>query len=72
MALRRYCIQNVKVGIQIHVYNIINDIVNHSSEFISVKVKKNLRKSQVQFREKLTKLRLRQNNNFRIKNVYII
>ena len=38
-----------------------------SSQFISVKAKKNLRKSQAQFREKLRKLRLRQNNNFLIK-----
>ena len=44
---RRYCIQNVKDGIQIHAYKIINDSVNHSSQFISVKVKKHLRKSQV-------------------------
>ena len=37
----------------------------------SVKVQKNLRKSQAQFREMLRKLRLRQNNDFLIKkNVY--
>ena len=67
---RRYCIQNVKDGIQIHVYN-INDSVHHSSQFISVKVKKNLGKSQAQFREKFRKLRLRHNNDFLIyKNVY--
>ena len=53
---RRYCIQNVKDGIQIQVYNISNESVNHSSQFISVKVKKNLRKSQAQFREMLRKL----------------
>ena len=64
---RRYCIQNVKDGIQIHVYNIINDSVNHSSQFISVKVKKKLRKSQAQFREKLRKKRHRRNNDFPIK-----
>ena len=63
MVFRRYCIQNVKDGIQIHVYNIINDSVNHSSQFILVKVKKNLRRSQAQFREKLRKLRVRQNND---------
>jgi len=39
---RRYCIQNVKDGIQIQVYNIINESVNHSSQFILVKVKKKL------------------------------
>ena len=55
-------------GIQIQVYNIINDSVNHSSQFISVKVKEKLRKSQAQLREMLRKLRLRQNNDFLIKN----
>ena len=70
---RRYCIQIVKDGSQIQVYNIINECVNHSSQYISVKVKKNLRKSEAQFREKLRKLRLRQNNDFLInKNVYIV
>ena len=44
-AFRRYCIQNFKDGIQIHVCNIINESVNHSSQFMSVKVKKNLRES---------------------------
>ena len=67
MVLRRYCLQNVKDRMQIQVYNIINESVNHSSQFISVKVKKNLRKSQAQFREMLRKLRLRQNNDFLIK-----
>ena len=61
---RRYCIQNVQVGIQIQVYNITNESVNCFSQFISVKVKKNLRKSQAQFREKLKKLRLSQNDGF--------
>ena len=37
-AFRRYCIQNVKDGIQIHVYNINNESVSHSSQFILVKV----------------------------------
>ena len=63
----RYCIQNVKDGIQIHVYNITNESVNHFSQVISVKVKKHLRKSQAQFREKLRTSRLRQNNGFLIK-----
>ena len=45
----------------------MNESVNHSSQFISVKVKKNLRKSQAQFREKLRELRLRQTNDFLIK-----
>ena len=64
---RWYCIQNVKDGIQIQVYNINNESVNHFSQFTSVNVKKNLRKSQAQFREKLRKLRLRQNYGFLIK-----
>ena len=65
---RRYCFQNVKDRIQIQVYNIINESVNHCSQFISVKVKKNLRKS----RAKLRKLRLRQNNDFLIKKTCIL
>ena len=68
---RRYCIQHLKDGIQIQVYNSINESVNHSSQFISVKVKKNLRRSQAQFREMLRKLRLRQNNDFLIKRTCI-
>ena len=68
---RRYCIQNVKDGVQIQVYNINNEIANHFGKFLSVQVKKNLRKSQAQFREKLRKLRLWQNFDFLIeKNVY--
>jgi len=63
----RYCIHNVKDGIQSQVYNIINESVYHSSQCNSVKVKKTWRKSQAQFREMLRKLRLRQNNNFLIK-----
>ena len=39
----------------------------HFSQFISEKVKKNVRKSQAQFLEKLRKLRLRQNDGFPIK-----
>ena len=46
------------------VYNTNNKSVNHFSQFVSVKVKKNLRKSQAQFWEKLRKLRLRQNEGF--------
>ena len=47
---------------------LITKIVTHFGQFVSVKVKKNLRKSQGQFREKLRKLRLRQNYGFLIKN----
>ena len=71
LLFRCYCFQIVKDGVQIQVYNTINESVNQSSQFISVKVKKNFIKSQAQFREKLRKLRLRQNNNFPIKNACI-
>ena len=67
---RRYCIQNVKDGIQIRVHNINNDIANHFGLFILVKenkVKNNVRKSQAQCREKLGKLGLRQNYGVVIK-----
>ena len=61
------CIQNVKDGIQIQVYNVRNECLTHfSHQFISEKVKKNITKSQAQFREKLRKLRLRQNYSFLI------
>ena len=63
----RYCIQYVQHGIQIQVYNISNESVNHFSQFISVKAKKNLRKFQAQFREMLRNLKLRQNESFLIK-----
>ena len=69
MVFHRCCIQNVKDEIQI--YSINNESLSHSSQFISVKGKKNVRKSQAQFREMLRKLRLRQNNDFLMKkNVY--
>jgi len=68
---RHYCIRNVKDGIQIQVYNINNENVSHCRKFISVKVKNNLSKFQVQFREKLRKLRLRQNDGFLIKKTCI-
>ena len=68
---RFYCIQKAKDGIQIKVFNINNESVSQFSQFISVKVKKNLRKSQAQFWEKLRKLKCRQNDDFLIKkNVY--
>ena len=54
--------------LKMQVYNIIKKSVYHSIQFISVIVKKNLRKSQAEFREKLRKLRLKQNNGFLIKN----
>ena len=59
--------------IQIQVYKIDNESVTHFSQFILVKAVKNIRKLQAQFREKLRKLRLRQNDGFLIKKyVYII
>ena len=61
----------MKDGIQILVYKINNESEAHLSRLISVKVKKKLRKSLAQFLEKLRKLRLRQNDSFLIKNMYI-
>ena len=70
--LHHYCIQNVKDGIQIQIYKINNEGVTHFSQFISVKVKKILGKSQAQFLEKLRLLRLKQNDDFRIKTMHCI
>jgi len=53
------------------VYNVNNEIVNHFSQFVSVKVKKDLRKSQAQFLGKVKKLRLRQNDSFLLKKTWI-
>ena len=52
---------------QIQVYNINNESLNHFSQFISLKVKTNLRKLEAQSQEKLRKLSLKQNNGFPIK-----
>ena len=60
----------MKDGIQIRVCTINKESVAHVSQFISDIVKKNWRRSQAQFWEKLRKLRLRQNDGFLIKNVY--
>ena len=68
---RHCCIQNFKDGIQIQVCNINKECLSHFSQFISEKVKKHLRKSQAQFREKLRKLRLRQKDGFLIKKTCI-
>ena len=64
---RHYYIQNVKDGIQIRVYKINKEWVAPLSQFISAKIKEILRKSQAPFRDKLRKLRLKQNNGFLIK-----
>ena len=64
---RHYCVQNVKDGIQIQACNVSNECLTHFSQFFSEKVKKNLRRSQAQLREKLRKLRLRQIYGFLIK-----
>ena len=69
MAFRHYCIQNVKD--EIEAYSINNESLSHSSQFISVKVMKNLRSSQAQFRETLRKFRLMQNNDFLIKKKHV-
>ena len=49
-----------------------SESVTHFSQFVSVKVKKLLRKSQAQFREKVKKLRLSQNDDFLVKKTCII
>ena len=67
LIFRHYYMQNVKDGIQIQEYNINNECLSHFSQFISEKVKKNVRRSQAPFREKLRKLRLKQNDDFLIK-----
>ena len=69
---RHCCIQNAKDGIQIQVYSIINESLSHSSQFISLKVKNKLRKSQAQFLEMLRKLRLNQNSDFLIKKTCMV
>ena len=66
--LRHYCFQNVNDGIQIRVCKINKENVTCFSQFVSVKVKIMLRKSQAQFREKLRKSKLRQDDCFLIKN----
>ena len=53
-------------------FKIIKDSLHHSRQFISLKVKKNLRKSQAQFRDKLRKLRLKQNIKFLIKKTCLL
>ena len=65
------CIQNGKNGIQIRVYKINNESVTRFIQLISEKVKKILIKSQAQFREKLRKFKLRQNNGFLINKTCI-
>ena len=67
LIFRCYCIENIKDRIQIQVCNINKESANHFSQFTSVKVEKNLRKSQARFREKLRKLRLSQHDGFLIK-----
>ena len=57
----------LKLKFRFKTYNINNERVNHFSQFVSVKVKKNLRKSQAQFREKLRTSRFCQNYGFLMK-----
>ena len=54
---------------RVQVYKINKESLTNFSQFISLKVKKILRKGQAQFREKLRKLKLRQNYGFLIKEV---
>ena len=69
----RYCIQNGQDNIQIQVYTINNESVNHFCQLMSVIVRKSLRKSQAQFREKPIKWRLRQNDEFLVEiNMYSV
>ena len=70
--LRHYYIQNVEDGVQIQTYKIRKESVARFSQFFSSIVEKFLRKSQTQFREKLRKLRLTQNNDFLTKKQRIL
>ena len=56
--------QNVKDGIQIRVYKINKESVANFYQIISKKVEEIFRNSQVQFREYLRKLRLKENVAF--------
>ena len=49
--LHHYCIQNVEHGIHIRVYKFSIGSVTHFNQFVSVKVRKILRKPQALFRE---------------------
>ena len=53
LTVYHYCIQNVKDRFQLRVCKISKGIVGNFSQSISVKVKKILRKSQTQIRQKL-------------------
>ena len=63
---QHYYIQDIKDGIQIRVYTINKESVVHFASLFHLKVKKNLRKSQAQFREKLRKSRPIQKDGFLI------
>ena len=54
----------IKDGIQIQAYKTNKESTTHFRNFTSTKVKKLLRKSKTRFREKLRKLRFRQNDGF--------
>ena len=77
--VKHYCLftlrgpQNLEAlgASQIQVYNINNESVAHLSQFVSVKAKKSSGKSQAQFREKLRKLRLKQNDGFVLEDMYV-
>ena len=59
LVFRRNYIQHVKDGIQIQVYNINNESVNHFSQFISEKLRKIFKNLRLNFGKSLRKLRLR-------------
>ena len=64
---------NVKDGVQVRVYKLNSESVTHFSQFFfKVKANRNLRKYQSQFRKKLRKLRLRQNDAFLSKKTFML
>ena len=62
-----YCFYNVKNGIQLPAYNINKECVNHFSQFISIKVKKNLRKISRSISGKVKKIEVEADRRFSYK-----
>ena len=67
MTLLHYYSQNFKDGIQIRVRSTNKEGLAHFSQFISVTVKGILGKPQAQLREKLEKSKLKQIDDFFVK-----
>ena len=65
--LRHHHIQNITHGIQFPVYKINKESVAYFSQFISVKVKTFLRKSQAQFSRKVKKTEAQEKCRFSYK-----